>query len=198
MNKPQLAFCKVCNNQKFDPNQGIICKLTDAPATFESTCDSYEQNDFLVKKEMETKSKNDLDSRMASSGKRFTNYFIDYLVLIIINLNIGVFLGVFMAALSPDSLQYVQNAGIIEQYVFATIVGTIYYTFFEAISGRSIGKLITKTKVVDEFGNKPSFSALLLRSICRFIPFEAFSFLGGSEPRGWHDTISNTKVINIK
>jgi len=50
------------------------------------------------------------------------------------------------------------------------------------------------TIVVDERGNKISFGKAALRSLCRIIPFEAFSFLG-EEGRGWHDTITNTYVI---
>lgn len=190
----QLEYCKVCNHQKFDPNQGIICKLTDAPASFESTCDSYDQNDFLVQKEEEIKASNTLNSRAASKGKRLANYFIDYIILIIINFNIGMVIGVIIGMFYPEYFDYIDSIGLLEQYIFGTIVGTVYYTLFESITGRSIGKLITKTKVVNEEGGKPTFHALLIRSLCRFIPFEAFSFLG-AETKGWHDTISNTRVI---
>jgi len=31
----QLEFCKICKNQRFDFNQGLICGLTDKPANFE-------------------------------------------------------------------------------------------------------------------------------------------------------------------
>jgi len=37
---------------------------------------------------------------------------------------------------------------------------------------------------------------IVIRSLCRFIPLEAFSFLF-NDGSGWHDTISSTKVINI-
>lgn len=41
--KEQLVFCKQCRNQKFDPQRGIICGLTDAPADFEGTCPDFDQ-----------------------------------------------------------------------------------------------------------------------------------------------------------
>ena len=47
-----------------------------------------------------------------------------------------------------------------------------------------------------EDGSKPIFQDIFLRSLCRFIPFEVFSFLG-SEGRGWHDSMSNTYVVDI-
>jgi hypothetical protein len=40
----RIKFCEVCNNKGFSPQSGIICKLTDAPAAFESTCSDYDEN----------------------------------------------------------------------------------------------------------------------------------------------------------
>jgi uncharacterized RDD family membrane protein YckC len=64
----------------------------------------------------------------------------------------------------------------------------------EGLTGRTLGKLVTGTMVVDENGNKPEFSRIIGRTFCRLIPFDALSFLG-EEHSGWHDTISKTKVI---
>jgi uncharacterized RDD family membrane protein YckC len=60
-----------------------------------------------------------------------------------------------------------------------------------------VGKWITQTIVVDENGEKPNSETILVRSLCRLIPFNAISFLGISG-RGWHDTISKTYVVNKK
>ena len=69
--------------------------------------------------------------------------------------------------------------------------------FFEAVFQRSPGKFLTGTKVVNESGGKPTFGQILGRSLCRFIPFEAFSFLFGDSSRvvGWHDKFSGTLVV---
>jgi len=40
-----LAFCKKCLNRKFDPNQGIICKITDKIADFEESCENFERDE---------------------------------------------------------------------------------------------------------------------------------------------------------
>ena len=56
------------------------------------------------------------------------------------------------------------------------------------------GKFLTKTIVIDEYGNKPDVGSLLLRSLVRLVPFEAFSCLGDPS-RGWHDRWSNTYVV---
>lgn len=46
----QLKHCKVCLNQKFDLNQGIICSLTNEKADFEDQCDTFEENKKLPEK----------------------------------------------------------------------------------------------------------------------------------------------------
>jgi uncharacterized RDD family membrane protein YckC len=70
----------------------------------------------------------------------------------------------------------------------------IYYSIFEIATGRTLGKYITKTIVVDEYGDEAFSADIIKRSLCRLIPFDAFSFLGASG-RGWHDSLSNTYVV---
>jgi len=72
-----------------------------------------------------------------------------------------------------------------------------YYLVCETTWQRTLGKLVTKTKVVDRQGNKPSFPKILGRSLARCIPFEAFSFLFGGYPIGWHDALSKTLVVPV-
>lgn len=196
----QLRYCKVCKNQKFDLQQGIICSLTNTKADFEDSCDSFENesgddstsylSDFAVQ----------INSIQASQGKRFLNFIIDYIFLHIIVLIIGV-LGGFAAVLVGIPIEdYYFNLGPIEEkiidYLVVVLFGTIYYTTFESLTGRSLGKYITKTKVVTEDGEKPEFRTILIRSLCRYVPFNAFSFLN-SEASGWHDQWSKTKVVEI-
>lgn len=79
-------------------------------------------------------------------------------------------------------------------YLFGGSLAFIVYFSQEFIFCKTLGKLLTGTRVVDSLGNKPGIVKLIIRSACRLIPFEAFSFLG-SNKRGWHDTISDTFVI---
>jgi hypothetical protein len=41
--------------------------------------------------------------------------------------------------------------------------------------------------------NKAGIMQIFLRTLCRFIPFEPISFLGGAG--GWHDRFSSTFVV---
>ena len=71
----------------------------------------------------------------------------------------------------------------------------LYYIFWESIFGRTIGKFITGTKVIDFDEKKPSLRRIIIRSLSRIIPFDAISFLFSED--GWHDSISKTYVINV-
>jgi uncharacterized RDD family membrane protein YckC len=73
----------------------------------------------------------------------------------------------------------------------------IFYFILEVTTQRTIGKFVTGTMVVMEDGSKPGADAIIKRTLCRLIPFEAFSFFADTS-RGWHDTISGTYVVNVK
>lgn len=73
----------------------------------------------------------------------------------------------------------------------------LYYTAMEGLTGTTIGKLLTGTRVVDESGDRIGFRQALLRSLSRVVPFEAFSVLlaEDEDPRGWHDRWPRTRVV---
>jgi len=77
------------------------------------------------------------------------------------------------------------------------IHSSIFYFILEATTQRTIGKFLTGTMVVMEDGSKPSAWVIFKRTLCRLIPFEPFSFFR-DDSRGWHDTISDTFVVNAK
>jgi len=70
-----------------------------------------------------------------------------------------------------------------------------YFFFMEAAFGQTIGKFVTRTKVVDLNGEKPTLGRIALRSICRFIPFDPISFLF-QDRVFWHDSLSKTRVVD--
>jgi uncharacterized RDD family membrane protein YckC len=190
----QLKLCKTCKNQKFDLNLGVICGLTNERADFIDVCSSYIEDTELIQKQMSTVFENEIVLKPASQGKRFANHLIDSIFLVIFGILFGAGLGIILALVSPSSLSFFDQQNKLIDYAFGFIVGMTYYTIMEASTGRSIAKYITKTKVVNEKGETPSLGNAFVRSLCRFIPFDAFSFLG-SENSGWHDKFSNTRVV---
>lgn len=193
----QLKFCKNCKNQKFDLGQGVICGLTNSPADFEVSCNDFIE-DYELKIQNDLKlTENDVLNKIASQGKRFTNYIIDLIFLYIFSFIFGITLGILIAVISPDYLSLFDEDSILLNYLIGFIAAMFYYSILEYSTGRTIAKFITKTKVINVNGEKPDFGAILIRSVVRFIPFEAFSFLG-SESSGWHDKFSKTLVIDLK
>ncbi len=143
------------------------------------------QNDPLVKKQQE-ESFNELQKSgiiIATKGKRLINEIIDICVIfLLIRLIIG---GMLLFR------NFFFNN--IDFKLFSVFVYFTYYFIFEIINNRTVGKLFTNTKVIDENGGKPNWGHVLVRTLCRLIPFEPLSFLG---VRGWHDSLSKTMVIS--
>ncbi len=190
-----LKFCSICINQKDDMRKGIICGLTDQIADFEDTCGSFAEDSEVIEQLKLKEIENEVNDKMASQGKRFLNYLLDLVFIVIFILVFYFILGIILALVAPSTLSDMEEGNKLLQYLVSFIVSMIYYTSFEAITGRSIAKYVTKTKVVTEIGEKPNFKMIVIRSFCRFIPLEAFSFFF-NDGSGWHDTISSTKVIN--
>lgn len=133
---------------------------------------------------------------LASKGKRFTNYLIDLVGYMILSGVIGVLIGILFYDESDFyAEETIDFSNAIAEWLFGALIITTYYTCLEYFfKGKTLGKLITKTRAVTVDNNQLNFIDAFKRSLCRLIPFEAFSFLG-DDALGWHDTIPNTKVI---
>lgn len=133
----------------------------------------------------------------ASNTKRFLNYLIDRVALV------GCFAGLFFiggllenAGMVSGVIEFADQISGITDLVLTAIGTVVYYTFFEAVFGRTLGKLITGTKVIDLEGKRPGVATLLGRSFARIVPFEPFSFFGNGG--GWHDRWSDTRVVDMR
>jgi uncharacterized RDD family membrane protein YckC len=122
----------------------------------------------------------------ASKGRRFGTFVIDYIAFILVSGCFGLAMGFALGDAALKTFQSVPDVAIGAPLMLC------YYLFFEGIWARTPGKLILGTVVVDEAGDRPSFARIVGRSLCRFIPFDVFSFLG---ERGWHDSMSKTHVV---
>lgn len=133
----------------------------------------------------------------ASSGKRFANYLIDYIIQIAIVFSLSIGIGFFCEFTGSYSIcESWDNFNGIEEYLLGIVILFFYYSAFEIYFAQSPGKFLTQTIVVDEFGNKPTNNQMLIRSLSRMVPFDALSFLGST--RGWHDRWADTYVVNKK
>lgn len=118
---------------------------------------------------------------------RFLNYALDCFFLAIVA---SVCINFFAPEMMP------KNFGDVSSGMFISLLYPlqfVYYFIGEYFFGKTLAKLFTKTYVTNEFGEKPGFVAVLIRTLCRYIPFEYLSFLWS--PVGWHDRLSKTYVV---
>lgn len=140
------------------------------------------------------------ENLLASGNKRFFNYLVDYVITYIIAYLFGYALQYLIILLDSFGITgfgiWYFNSGTFTMFLIGLLLTLIYYFLMEMVWGRSVGKFVTGTIVVDENGVKPDAKVILKRTLCRCIPFDALTFFGGS--RGWHDSISDTYVVNKK
>lgn len=73
-----------------------------------------------------------------------------------------------------------------------------YYILMEYFLGRTVGKFIFKTRVVNKDGKRISLKEAVIRFVSRLIPFEFASLALGVDARAWHDILSKTYVIDAR
>lgn len=127
----------------------------------------------------------------AGQGARFLNLIIDYIAQFAISFAFGVVVVIFRG---EEGVRFLENTPRI--FIGIPIL-LAYYFACEVTTSRTMGKFVTGTKVVDQFGDPPSVGQVIVRTLCRLIPFEPFSCLG-TPPRGWHDSIPKTLVVKTR
>lgn len=113
---------------------------------------------------------------------RLFNFLIDSTIFFILVIIISIILK-----------EYVERK---ELKYFMILFYYLYYFIFELTTGQTIGKMITKTKVIDiTTGKNPSFLKILTRTLSRLIPIDFLSYLFSSN--GIHDILSKTELRRI-
>lgn len=132
----------------------------------------------------------EIDLVPASLSLRFVNFLVDTISYYILSIGVGALLGIIMYTedVDPDG----PRMQLLLLFAGVGLV-LIYYTLFEgATKGKTLGKMATGTIVVKDDGSPITYKDAFLRSLCRFVPFEFLSTLGGIP---WHDKWTNTMVI---
>lgn len=129
----------------------------------------------------------------ASNMKRFVNYLIDRLLGTLFAFLFFMLLDVVV----PGIADYLSNISRLEDMFWTSLLILTYYSVLEIISRRTIGKLLTKTKVVAEEGYELDTNRIIIRNLCRLIPLNAISIFF-NDGRPWHDSISKTRVVIIE
>lgn len=185
----QLNTCRKCSHQRRDEHAQIHCSFANKTPDSEGNCATFLADPYLINEGVFDEFETDKFLESAGNGKRFLNHIIDYTVYQILLIVVFIFLIII-------ERQEILN----DQFVILTISFTllaVYYTFMEYFTGgRTVGKYLTRTKVITNDGLEPSLKNCFIRTLCRFIPFEQFSFFGTTDG-AWHDSIPNTRVVII-
>ena len=129
----------------------------------------------------------------AESGKRLLNYIIDlaffYMLAIVV--------GIFIAIASPSSVESLtDDSNPIGDRLLGLVLYGVYMSIVEALfKGKSLGKLITRTRAVNMDGSRITVGTAIARGFSRAVPFCAFSALG-SPCNPWQDKWTDTLVID--
>ncbi|MCF6131763.1 RDD family protein [Flavobacterium wongokense] len=137
------------------------------------------------------------DDVMAKLEQRFLNWFLDSVMLVLLFLLLITIVTAVAYSYGKKELPAYLMINPIGQFTFITIIRLIYYIAMETWLGRSVGKFVSQTIVVNENGERVGHEVILIRTLCRLIPFYEFSFFG-IPTRGWHDSISKTYVVDKK
>lgn len=135
--------------------------------------------------------------RIVESGPRFGHFFVDYIVFRLLVYGLFYIFGTKFIDnnVSELSLMSQRIIAILYSGLFFGLMYSLYYFLFEYFLQKTPGKYLTQTIVIYEYGNKPTFQQILLRSLIRIIPFEWFSCF---DERGWHDSWTDTYVVPVK
>jgi uncharacterized RDD family membrane protein YckC len=123
--------------------------------------------------------------QLAHWSQRLINFIVDRLLITLVVILIAPFF---------SKLFYTWEMVNLEYFILTVFVSVVYYVPFEYFTGKTLGKYLTKTTVLTDGGLKPSLHIIIIRTFCRFIPFELISSIN-QQGHGWHNTISKTVVL---
>ncbi len=122
---------------------------------------------------------NNLD--LAGENTRINNFIIDF------------FISFVLAFFLAEATSFMGGNDWAAFIVYG-LVRFAYYFFPEMGNGKTVGKMITKTKVVDINGDTPTTTMLVKRTLLRAISL-LFTFIS-DENVAFHDQFSKTYVVN--
>ena len=136
--------------------------------------------------------------KKAIIAKRFINLILDSIFYIAFVFTFTIILYLILESTGMMSGSFYKDNEKLIDSILGNIIGIglyfLYYVYFEFKFNKTIGKIITGTKVILINGEKPDIITLILRTLCRLIPFDVFSYLFKKE--GWHDRFSKTMVVD--
>lgn len=124
----------------------------------------------------------------ASAVQRFGNFVIDQIAA---QAGGGLLLGLV------EGFWGVEIFGRVPDQLLGVALMSAYYILTEGMTGRTLGKLVTRTRVVNAGHGEVPLGRVVLRTLSRFVPFEMLSlYFNDGVP--WHDSWSGTRVMTTR
>ncbi len=132
---------------------------------------------------IEREKQEEVDEGLAPLGLRFVNCIVDIFAAYIV-----VWGTIFVAAII---LPFVEHPVVFTILMLGSWFA--YYAIMELLFQKTLGKILTRTRVVKLNGDRPGQGEIVVRTFIRFVPFDAITYLFMTH--GLHDALSKTKVI---
>jgi uncharacterized RDD family membrane protein YckC len=133
-----------------------------------------------------TQRQKDILKHIANSTLRSINFIIDIVAIFLIYRSTAYIIQKLLNIISIREILFLNRTTVF-------IVFILYFILAENMFQKTLGKIITKTKVVNLDGEKPNFVNITIRTFSRLIPFDGISYLYSIS--GFHDKLSKTIVI---
>jgi uncharacterized RDD family membrane protein YckC len=135
---------------------------------------------------------------LASPGERLLAGLIDFGFLTLMLLG----LAYLTTNLASQPLQALPRPALAALGCVGFLLAVGYFLFFWSLSGQTLGKLLTSSRVVDPLGQPLGFSRAFVRTLgigLSLLPLGA-GFVGlwsDIGRRAWHDRLASTKVVRM-
>jgi len=141
-----------------------------------------------IENEIKTNSElqNEIESNVANSMLRLVHLLVDTIAYLILFFIIAGTINLLLTGVNQ----------IISGFISFVLLFALYFAYYivlEVKLGKTLGKMLTKTVVVKLNGERPTSTDIFIRTLCRFIPFDQFSYI--FTKNGFHDYLSKTMVI---
>jgi len=126
------------------------------------------------------------EAKPASRERRLVNFLIDSVGLMI-------FIFLITVVIAAVDASFVESLSLPASYLLNVLATVLFYMPAELLTGRTPGKLVTRTRVISKSGGRPTALQILGRTLLRLVPLEAFTFFARGP--GLHDRGSGTRVV---
>lgn len=144
------------------------------------------KEEIAIENRKKTQKRKGVLKNIASSTLRSFNFIIDIVAIFLIYVSIIYMIQKLFKIISTREILFVNRTT-------ALVVFILYFILTENMFQKTLGKVVTKTKVVNLDGEKPNFVEITVRTFSRLIPFDSISYLYCIS--GFHDKLSKTIVI---